>query len=514
MSLNLGSIVSTSAQRAPSDIAMIFGADRYCFEEMDGLVRRFATELKRAGIKPGDKVAMMSPNNPYFSVAYFGILYTGATVVALNTLQSADEVAFQLNDCEAKAMVLHADFNASGLGGFERAEKCSLLYSIAASEDTKTESKSLEKVIADQSSHADVFQTMPDDTAVILYTSGTTGIPKGAELTHFNLYYNAQLSCERAFSLWPDEINTAGQGDVGVGALPLYHIFGQSGIQNAMLFGGAAISYIERFTVPELVRVIVEDKATFFAGVPTMFFALLHDPTAADADLSSLRACISGGAPLPVEVKRAFHKKFSARIQEGYGLTETSPLATIQRLDETDKAGTIGKPVYGVEIKIFDDNDNEVENGERGEIVIRGHNIMKGYYNRPEATADAMRGGWFHSGDIGYYDDDGDVVIVDRKKDMLLRGGYNVFPREVEEVLYAHPSIREAAVIGVPDEKYGEEVKAVVSLKPGAEATSEQIIAFCKEHVAAYKYPRIVDIIDELPKGPTGKILKRALRSD
>jgi long-chain acyl-CoA synthetase len=243
-----------------------------------------------------------------------------------------------------------------------------------------------------------------------------------------------------------------------------------------------------------------------------MYFAVLHAPESESADMSSLQFCVSGGAAMPVEVKRAFEKRFNVHIQEGYGLTETSPLATIQSPSETGKAGTIGKPIHGIELRIFDDEGVEVPLGERGEIVMRGHNTMKGYFRNPEATEEAFRGGWFHSGDIGYIDEEGDVFIVDRKKDLIIRGGYNVYPREVEEVLYAHQAIREAAVLGVPDEKYGEEVRAVISLMEGCEVTSEDIISYCKEHLAAYKYPRVVDIIDELPKGSTGKILKRAMR--
>jgi long-chain acyl-CoA synthetase len=271
---------------------------------------------------------------------------------------------------------------------------------------------------------------------------------------------------------------------------------------------------MKRFEPGEAIRLIARDRVTFFAGVPTMYIAMLHDPAASTADFSSLKYCASGGAPMPVEVKHQFAERFRVRLQEGYGLTETSPLATMQSPRETAKAGTIGKPIAGVEIRIHDENDKELPRGERGEIVIRGHNIMKGYFNRPEATAEALRGGWFHSGDIGYIDEDGDIRIVDRKKDMILRGGFNVYPREIEEVLYQHPSIAEAAVIGVPDDRLGEEVKAVVALKPGTRATSEEIIAHCKEHVAAYKYPRVVEIRPELPKGPTGKLLKRALREE
>ena len=513
MTLNLGSILDNTRQRIPKETAVIFGDQKMSYEGLDSAVRLFAQVLIDAGIQRGDRVALMCPNVPAFSIAYYGIMYAGGVAVTLNSLLSADEVDYQLNDCEAKALILHSAFIDAGGRGYAKADNCTNLFLIDhPSVDEVPDARSFVDAIEKQTVHADLAQTMPDDTAVILYTSGTTGVPKGAELTHFNLYYNAQIACERAFSNWPADINMFGPGDVSIAVLPLYHIFGQSGVQNASFFGGGAVVYVPRFDTAEVIEIIQTQKVTLFAGVPTMYFALLHDTGGTTPDLSSIKSCISGGAPMPVEVKNDFQAKYKIRIQEGYGLTETSPLATIQRPDETAKAGTIGKPVLGCDLKIFDDNDNEVPQGERGEIVMRGHNIMKGYFNKPEATAEAMRNGWFHSGDIGYIDEDGDVVIVDRKKDMIIRGGYNVYSREVEETLYAFPAIREAAVIGVPHERYGEEVKAIVSLKPNSDATSESIIEYCKEHLAAYKYPRIVDIIDDLPKGPTGKILKRALR--
>ena len=266
-------------------------------------------------------------------------------------------------------------------------------------------------------------------------------------------------------------------------------------------------------SVPRRPQRPLRHRVTFFAGVPTMYIGLLNDLEVSPGQLSSLKRCVSGGAALPVEVKEEFFKRFGLRIQEGYGLTETSPLACIQPPNETAKAGTIGKPVLGVEMKIVDEQDREVPQGERGEIVIRGHNIMKGYFKRPEATGEAIRNGWFHSGDIGYVDPEGDFFIVDRKKDLIIRGGYNVYPREVEEALYAHPAVAEAAVLGVPDSRLGEEVTAVVALRPGMPATADNLIQHCKTLVAAYKYPRTIKIIDSLPKGPTGKILKRALRN-
>ena len=512
MSLNLGSLLANSTRKYPSETALIYESDRFTYERLDSLVRKFGAELKEAGIQPGDKVALMAPNVPEFTIAYFGIIYVGAVVVSLNILLSADELEYQLNHSEAKGFVLHADCHEVGLESFKRCDGCNLLYLIDdVPGDVPAEAMPFSDTL-NRSDQIDLCQTMPDDSAVILYTSGTTGTPKGAELSHFNLFYNIQYIAERLFSLWPEEINVVQPGFVGLGALPMYHIFGQVAIQGAMLIGGGSFVCLKRFTAESAIAAIKNEKVVLMAGVPTMYFAILHDVGNDVADLSSLKHCITGGAPMPMNVKKSFLEKFGVPIQEAYGLTETSPLATAQRVNEAEKSGTAGKPIDGIDVKIVDENDQEVPQGERGEIVIRGHNIMNGYYRNPEATAEAMRNGWFHSGDIGLFDEDGDIHIVDRMKDMILRGGYNVYPREVEEVLYKHPAIMEAVVIGIPHERYGEEVKAVVALKPGEEVDSEGIIDYCKEHLAAYKYPRHVEIMDSLPKGPTGKLLKRVLR--
>jgi long-chain acyl-CoA synthetase len=401
-------------------------------------------------------------------------------VVPLNTLLVANEVAFQLEDSEAQALVVHAQNAAVGIEAALRVPGCKQVYTLGLDGASQPAgAKRFEDVIR-AGPAADLAQTAGDDTAVILYTSGTTGKPKGAELTHFGLYYNAQLVAERNFGRWPDKIVVLRPGDVALAALPLYHAFGLTNIQNALLYSGGAISYLLRFCAASAAAAIARDRVTFFAGVPTMYIALLNDPEVTDEQLATLKYCLSGGAALPIEVKQQFTARFGLAVQEGYGLTETSPLACIQSIDEAAKAGTVGKAAYGVEMKIFDDQDREMPRGERGEI--------------------------------GYVDVDGDFVIVDRKKDLIIRGGFNVYPREVEEALYAHPAVAEAAVVGVPDARLGEEVKAIIAFRPGMSATVEQIVQHCKTLVAAYKYPRIVTILDSLPKGPTGKILKRALR--
>jgi long-chain acyl-CoA synthetase len=299
--------------------------------------------------------------------------------------------------------------------------------------------------------------------------------------------------------------------DVALATLPLFHSFGQTCIQNAMIALGATFTLLPRFTPQDAFAVMERDRVTLFAGVPTMYFALLHHEAERPPDISSLRWCMAGGAPMPVEVMKAFEAKFPVQILEGYGLSETSPIASFNVLDRPRTAGSVGYPAWGVEMAILDENDQPVPDGERGEICIRGHNIMKGYLKRPDATKEALRSGWFHSGDIGVRDANGSYAIVDRVKDMIIRGGFNVYPREIEEVLYGHDAIVEAAVLGVPHESHGEEVKAVVVSNDPA-LTADTLIAWCKERLAAYKYPRIVEFSESLPKGPTGKILKRELR--
>jgi long-chain acyl-CoA synthetase len=337
---------------------------------------------------------------------------------------------------------------------------------------------------------------------VILYTSGTTGTPKGAELTHANLVRN----CSIAAGLFD-----MGSHSVTLGALPLFHSFGQTCSMNATISAGGTLTLIPRFDPGKALEIIQRDRVNVFQGVPTMYGAMLHHPERDRYDTSTVELCASGGSAMPVELLRGFEEAFDCKVLEGYGLSESSPVASFNHADRERKAGSIGTPIEGVEMKVVDDDGNDLEQGEVGEIVIRGHNVMKGYWNRPDATEETIRDGWLHTGDMARVDEDGYFFIVDRKKDMIIRGGYNVYPREIEEVLYEHPAVREAAVVGVPDDQLGEEVAAAVALKDGCETTSDELREFVKEQVAAYKYPRKVWFVDDLPKGPTGKILKREI---
>jgi len=342
-----------------------------------------------------------------------------------------------------------------------------------------------------------------DDTVVLLYTSGTTGQPKGAELTHANMQTNALMTAETLVQLTSE--------DVVMGCLPLFHVFGLTCALNAGVLAGSCLTLLPRFDGAKALEIIERDRVTVFEGVPTMFTAMLHSPDRDRHDVSSLRLCVSGGSAMPVEVMRGFEEALGCIVLEGYGLSETSPVASFNHPHAERKPGTIGTPIRGVEMRLVDDEGRDVATGDVGEIAIRGENVMKGYWNRPEETAKAIPDGWFRTGDLARQDEDGYFAIVDRKKEMIIRGGYNVYPREIEEALYEHPAVAEAACVGTPHPDLGEEVVAAVALKPGTQADPAELQAWVKERVAAYKYPRHVWLVESLPKGPTGKILRRAV---
>src|SRR3954464_15177338 len=452
---------------------------------------RVAGMLRERGLEPGDRVGLMLPNVPYFPVIYYGILRAGGVVVPMNVLLKGREVHFYLSDPGAKHLFAWHDFAAAAQEGAEQAGAEAII--VAPGE--------FERLLEQAPSTPENAEREGDDTAVILYTSGTTGTPKGAELTHENLYRNAEVTART--------LAKATEEDVILGALPLFHAFGQTCAMNVAVLAGACLTLIPRFAGEKALEIIKRDGVTVFEGVPTMYHALLG--AAGDHDVSSLRLCISGGAAMPVEVMRQFEEAFGCIILEGYGLSETSPVASFNHPDRERKPGSIGTPIQGVEMRVGDDDGDQGAQGGIGEIAIRGHNVMKGYWNRPDATADVLDDdGWFRTGDMATVDDDGYFFILDRKKDMIIRGGYNVYPREIEEVLYEHPAVSEAAVVGVPDEAMGEEVGAAVVLK--SDAGADDIRAFVRERVAAYKYPRVIWFLDELPKGPTGKILKREIK--
>ena len=507
MSLNLAALLRQSARLHPDKPALVVGEMALPYRVVHDYAQRFAGGLAGLGLKRGQKIAILVPNVPHFTIAYFGAHYAGLPVVPLNVLLTADEIAYHLSDSEAVALVVWEGFLDQALVGAQRTPMCK--HVIVARQNPGDASAppgalSMMKLIADSKPVTELPDTSPDDTAVILYTSGTTGKPKGAELTHFNLFFNAD---------YMQRLMKHGSNTVALCTLPLFHSFGQTVIQNGVIGAGGTVVLLPRFDPKSAFELLAKHKCTFFAGVPTMYFALLHYPESGGYDLSSLAICASGGSAMPVEVMRAFDDKYRVNVIEGYGLSETSPVASFNVLDRPKKPGSIGLPIDHVEFRLVDEKGHIVTEADvPGEIQIKGHNVMKGYWRRPEATAEAIKDGWFATGDIAQRDAEGYYFIVDRKKDMIIRGGFNVYPREVEELLYAHPSVAEAAVIGVPHASHGEEVKAVIALKAGQTATPEAIIEYCKSKLAAYKYPRIVEFVDALPKGPTGKILKRELR--
>jgi long-chain acyl-CoA synthetase len=499
MGTNLASLLTESAARTPDAPAVRLGDSELSYAELDERSARLATLLGEKGVERGDRVGVMLPNVLEFPVAYYGVLLAGATVVPMNVLLKRREIAFYLEDSGAKLLLAWHGFAEEAREGAADAGA----ELVEVEQELLASGAPFAHIDSKRRTGTSVVDTDEDDTAVILYTSGTTGKPKGAELTHANLARNADVSARTTSEI--------AAGDVVFGGLPLFHSFGQTVAMNASLGVGACLTLVPKFDPGEALETMQRDGVTHFYGVPTMFGALLHHPGRESYDTSSLRICITGGASMPVEVLRGFEDAFGAKVMEGYGLSETSPVACSNHPDRERKAGSIGTPIEGVEMRVVDENDEPVAQGEVGEIVIRGHNIMKGYWQRPEATAEAMRGGWFHSGDMARVDEDGYFYIVDRKKDLIIRGGYNVYPREVEEVLYEHPKIREAAVVGVPHDEWGEEIGAAVVLHDGEELSPEEVSAYVKERIAAYKYPRVVWFIDELPKGPTGKILKREI---
>ncbi|MDL2078201.1 long-chain fatty acid--CoA ligase [Streptomyces sp. GXMU-J15] len=517
--LNLVTMLEDSARAVPDRTAVVLGDQRLTYAELDAAAGQVADLLRSLHIEPGDRVALSCPNLPWFPVVYYGILKAGAVVVPLNVLLKGREIAYHLADSGAKAYFCFegtADLplGQEGWTGFNDSESCEHFYVLTAVPTTDSPiegAQTLTTALAGRNPEFDTVPTEAGDTAVILYTSGTTGRPKGAELTHANMALNA-LTCLKTLGEIEHEVHLI--------ALPLFHSFGQTVQMNAGLAARSTLVLLPRFDAAAALALMQRHEVTFFAGVPTMYWALLGEATSGTSDIDvaaiarNLRRAMAGGAALPVEIHRRFEEHFGVTIREGYGLSETSPLATLTPVGEPVRPGSIGLPVWGVEARLVTEDWEPVEGpDEVGEITVRGHNVMKGYLDRPEATAEVMRDGWFRTGDLARRDKDGWFYIVDRAKDMIIRGGFNVYPREIEEVLLTHPAVGMAAVIGKPHERHGEEVKACVVRAPGADLTEDELIAWCRENMAGYKYPRLVEFLDTLPMNATGKILKRELRT-
>ena len=504
MSLNLATMLRESALAYPDKPVALYDGGRLTYAQLDALTDRFAVGLRAAGMERRETVGLQLPNIPQFLIAYFGMLKAGCIGVPLNVLLKAPELAYCLGDARARSLITWAGVADEAVKGAADAGVHTVYVVNTPGVPEPVVGRRFEELLAVDPETPPMEPTDPGDTAVIVYTSGTTGQPKGAELTHYQLYMNADTP-GRLFGIRDD--------DVVLVVLPLFHVFGLSSQLNVCVRFGATMSLVPRFDPEKVLEVMQRDGVTIFEGVPTMYVALLHHPTLAEYDMTRLRIGVSGGAPIPAEVLDAFEERFGIVILEGYGLTETASTTTFNVSAAERKIYSVGKPIWGVEVQIWDDENRVLPPGADhiGEIVIRGVNMMRGYFRNPEATAEAFAGGWFHTGDLGYRDEDGFYFIVDRKKELIIRGGYNVYPREVEEVLYTHPAVAAAAVVGVPDERLGEEVKAYVETKPGTTATEQEVIDFMRTRVAAYKYPRMVEFRSELPKGPTGKILKKEL---
>jgi long-chain acyl-CoA synthetase len=512
--LNLSVLLESSARKYPNKAAFIFGAMRLSFAQINGAANQIAAGLQKLGVQKGDKVALSCPNLPYFPMAYYGILKAGASVVPLSVLLKEDEVTYHLQNSDAKVHLCFegtADLpmGKAGYAGFQRASECEHFVVITANpaaaspiEGTKT----LGQIMAGNSPVFETVRTKETDTAVIVYTSGTTGKPKGAELSHSNLLLNTNISVG---------LGDMTSDDTLLVVLPLFHIFGMVVLMNGGVRAGATSVLIPRFDGETVANAMIKEKVTIFAGVPTMFWGLLHynkDGFKPEQIKENLRICLSGGASLPLEVLRGFEAKYEVPILEGYGMSEGSPVVTFNQKEVGCKPGSIGTPVWGVEVKLVDDKGQTVAVGEKGELLYRGHNVMKGYYKNPKATEETIQNGWLHSGDVAIIDEDGFYYIVDRTKDMIIRGGFNVYPRELEELMIQHPAVSLVAVIGVPDAQFGEEIKACVVLKAGVSVTESELIAWTRDRIAAYKYPRMIQLMDALPMTATGKILKKELR--
>ncbi|QIK68156.1 long-chain fatty acid--CoA ligase [Nocardioides sp. HDW12B] len=517
--LNLSVLLEESARTYGDREAVVLGDTRLTYAQVNGAANQVANLLVERGIQPGDKVALSCPNLPYFPIVYYGILKAGASVVPLNVLLKGREVAYHLDDSDAKAYfcfegTAELPIGQAGHQGFEQTDGCEHFFVITVDPAAASPIEGTETLGAAMGGQPPTFETVEtdaDDTAVILYTSGTTGQPKGAELRHRNMHSNA-LTGEALFGADKDNPDTY------LCVLPLFHSFGQTVIMNGGFAYGGTVVMLPRFEADAALKTMAKEGVTFFAGVPTMYWGLLGALEGSGVDVKelakNLRVAAAGGSALPVEVHKEFEKRFGVVILEGYGLSETSPVASFSPLGEDVRVGSIGKPIPEVEMKLInpeDWSDLPDDPEEVGEIAIKGPNIMKGYYDRPDATDEAIRDGWFRSGDLGRKDEDGWYYIVDRSKDMIIRGGFNVYPREIEEVLLTHEAVSLAAVVGVPHESHGEEIKAFVILKDGASVTEEELVAWGKEQMAGYKYPRMIEFRDELPMTATGKILKREL---
>ncbi len=500
---SIASLLKDTASKMPDRLAVRFIGSSTTYAELDQMSDRMANGLKKKGIGPGDHVALYCINSPHFMVSYFGILKTGASVVPINLLLHPEEVQYLLQDSECKALIFHEVKNEAVAA--IKSSLDSVKHYIAIGKNTFPGADNFARIVSEEPGTP--LLVAPDkshDVAVILYTGGTTGLPKGAMLTHDNLLSNI-TSVINALELDRHE-------DTFITVLPMFHSFGATVGFLSPVAAGSKVVALPQFAPEATCKVIQDEKATVFLGVPTMYAMMANLPQELHYNLRTLRICISGGAAMPIPVLERFEKRYGVIIYEGDGPTECSPVTCVNPIGGRRKIGSVGIPIPGVGMKVMDDEGNEMPVGKIGEVCVKGKNVMKGYWNQPEETKAAFHGEWFRTGDLGRMDEDGYFYLVDRRKDMIIVHGINVYPRQVEEVLYKHPDVAEAAVIGIPDELHGELPKAFVSLKAGHDAKPREIIQFCRSHLGKHEIPRWVEIIPALPKSAAGKILKRELR--
>ncbi|SOC16957.1 long-chain acyl-CoA synthetase [Ureibacillus xyleni] len=510
--MNLVEKVRQTAIEQPDKVAYHFLGRDTSYGEFEQQVSQFASALQQLGVEKGDHVAFLLGNSPHFLISLYATMTIGATAIPVNPMYTPDEISYIIQNGDVK-LVIALDMLLPlvdiGVKAFPQVEHyiiCETMPDIqekltSLSDAAKDKTQLFSKLLSSTTATVEPVSVDNDDVAIILYTSGTTGYPKGAMLTHQNLYSNARDVGEYLAMTSEDRI---------IATLPVFHVFALTVVVNAPLLKGATVLLAPRFSPNEIYELAGSQKATVFAGVPTMY-NFLYQFEGDIENFSNLRLAVSGGAPLPVQVLYDFEKKFNVKVSEGYGLSEASPVTCFNPLDRERKAGSIGMSIVNVENKVVDVNGNEVPIGEVGELIVRGPNVMKGYYKMPEETANAIRDGWLYTGDLAKKDEDGYFYIVDRKKDLIIVGGFNVYPREVEEVLFSHPNIIEAAVVGFPDPNLGEAVCAFVVLKDKT-VSEEELRNYCAEHLVKYKVPKVIEILDELPKNSTGKILRRSLK--
>ena len=501
--MNVADLVRQTASRLGEKTAIVFHDQAISYSQLDAEIDRAAAGFAALGVRPGDRVGVLVHNVPHFIYAYQGLARAGAVTLPLNTMLTTDEVSYILADADARAVVVSEPY--VGIVDGLRETLPMLEHVIVAGTTAPVGTMTWEQMLGRGSGGPPAVDPSPDDLAVLAYTSGTTGRPKGAMLSHANLLANLDQMSQA-------KLLAEAEDDVVLLALPLFHIYALNVILGLTVRAGGSAVLLERFDAVGSLDAVERHGVTVLFGAPPMFIAWLNTPGVERYDLSKVRLAVSGAAPLPAMVLEDFRRKLGITIWEGYGLTETAPGVTSNAMGEEAKPGSIGKPLPGVDVRIVDASGDDVEDGDPGEILVRGPNVFRGYWRQDDATAEVLRDGWLHTGDVGYEDADGYIFLVDRVKDLIIVSGFNVYPREVEDAIFRHPKVAEAAVVGIPHPYTGETVKAYVVLKPGESATEEEVLEFCKRSLARFKCPQVIEFVKELPHLPTGKVLRRLLR--